>query len=146
MVEITETPIDHARWTDQVRSPQAGAVCTFLGTTRDLTGSKQTATLDYEAYGPMARKRLDAIEAEARGRWPLIEVALVHRVGRVDPGEISVVVAVSSPHRRDAFEACAWMMDAIKHDVPIWKRETWTDGSQEWVHPGLEQPDDRPEP
>ncbi|MFO0956682.1 MAG: molybdenum cofactor biosynthesis protein MoaE [Isosphaeraceae bacterium] len=138
MIEITDEPIDHARWTDRVRSPEAGAVCTFLGTTREVTGTRRTATLDYEAYGPMALRRLEALEQEARGRWPLIATAIVHRVGRVDPGEISVVVAVSSPHRCDAFEACAWLMDEIKRDVPIWKRESWTDGSREWVHPGID--------
>ena len=140
MVEITDGPIDHAAVTETVRSTRAGAVCMFLGTTREITDDKRTATLDYEAYGPMARKELEALEAEARGRWPLIHAAIVHRVGLVDPGEISVVVAVSSPHRRAAFEACQWIMDTLKERVPIWKRETWTDGGGEWVHPGLDLP------
>lgn len=140
MVEITEATIDHAAVTERVRSTRAGAVCTFLGTTREITGEKRTATLDYEAYGPMALKELDALEVEARRRWDLIDVAIVHRVGRVDPGEISVVVAVSSPHRRASFESCHWIMDTLKDRVPIWKKETWADGGQEWVHPGLDAP------
>lgn len=136
MIEITETELDHAALTERVRSPQAGAVCTFLGTTREVTGDRVTKHLDYEAYPTMAEKKLSELEAEARRRWPIVEAAIAHRVGRVGLGEISVVVAVSSPHRKAAFEACAWLMDMIKQDVPIWKRETWADGGEEWVHPG----------
>ena len=137
MIEITASPIDHAAWTDRVRSNMAGAVCTFLGTTRELTGGRRTVTLDYEAYPEMAAAKLGELEAEARRRWPLVEVAIVHRVGRVDLGEVSVVVAVSAPHRGDSFDACRWLIDTLKDDVPIWKRETWADGSTDWVHPGL---------
>lgn len=137
MVEITEGAIDHAAVTESVRSTRAGAVCVFLGTTREITGARVTLTLDYEAYGPMALRELNKLEEEARGRWPLVDVAIVHRVGRVGPGEISVVVAVSSPHRAAAFESCQWLMDTLKEQVPIWKRETWADGGEEWVHPGL---------
>jgi molybdopterin synthase catalytic subunit len=137
MVEITEHPIDHAALTETVRSDQAGAVCTFLGTVRELTGDRRTTSLDYEAYPEMARAKLLELEAEARRRWPVVEVALVHRVGHLDLGEISVVVAVSCPHRHQAFDACRWLMDTIKEVVPIWKRENWADGTQEWVHPGL---------
>lgn len=140
MIEITDRPIDFAAVTERVRSPHAGAICSFLGTTRDLTDGKVTATLDYEAYPAMAFKKLNDLEAEARRRWPIVEAAIVHRVGRVDPGEISVVVAVSTPHRADAFEACRWLMDTLKADVPIWKRETWADGTADWVHPGLDLP------
>ena len=137
MIAITETPIDHAALTERVRSNRAGAVCTFLGTVRELTGDRQTLALDYEAYPEMAMKKLAEIEQEARQRWPIIDVAIVHRVGHLDLGEISVVVAVSCPHRGEAFEACRWLIDTLKQVAPIWKRETWADGSQEWVHPGL---------
>lgn len=146
MVELTESTIDHAAVTERVRSQQAGAVCTFLGTTRDLTGDLRTTTLHYEAHAPMALRQLAQLEAEARGRWPILETVVVHRVGRVDPGEISVVVAVSSPHRREAFEACQWLMDRLKEVVPIWKQETRADGSASWVHPGLDAPVSVPEP
>jgi molybdopterin synthase catalytic subunit len=138
MIEITEAPLDHAAITDRVRSNLAGAVCSFLGTVREMTGDRRTTSLDYEAYPAMARKKMAELEAEARRRWPIIEAALVHRVGHLDLGEISVVVAVSCPHRHQAFDACRWLIDTLKEVVPIWKKETWADGSEEWVHPGLD--------
>src|SRR5947208_4683479 len=137
MIEITTAPIDHAALTERVRSNLAGAVCTFLGTVREMTGERRTAALEYEAYPEMAAKTMAGLETEARRRWPIIDVALVHRVGHLDLGEISVVVAVSCPHRQDAFEACRWLIDTLKEVVPIWKKENWADGSEEWVHPGL---------
>src|SRR3954471_10946936 len=117
MIQITEAPIDHAALTERVRSNLAGAVCTFLGTVREMTGDRQTSALEYEAYPEMAASKLAELEAEARLRWPILEVALVHRVGHLDLGEISVVVAVSSPHRRQAFEACHWLIDSLKEVV-----------------------------
>ncbi|MGC8639713.1 MAG: molybdenum cofactor biosynthesis protein MoaE [Isosphaeraceae bacterium] len=140
MIEITEAPIDHAALTERVRSNQAGAVCTFLGTVREMTGTRQTLLLEYEAYPEMALKKLTDLEQEARARWPIIELAVVHRVGQLDLGEISVVIAVSCPHRHEAFEACRWLIDTLKEVVPIWKREIWADGTEEWVHPGLGGP------
>lgn len=140
MIEITQSPIDHAAVTERVRSNRAGAVCSFLGTVRELTGDRRTASLDYEAYPEMAEKKMAELEAEARQRWPIIDVALVHRVGHLDLGEISVVVAVSCPHRDQAFEACRWLIDTLKQVVPIWKKELWADGTEEWVHPGLAPP------
>jgi molybdopterin synthase catalytic subunit len=137
MIEITESPIDHAALTERVRSNLAGAVCTFLGTVREMTGGRRTASLDYEAYPEMARREMAELEAEARRRWPIVEAALAHRVGHLDPGEISVVVAVSCPHRHQAFEACRWLIDTLKQVVPIWKKEVWDDGSEGWIHPGL---------
>jgi molybdopterin synthase catalytic subunit len=137
MIEITEAPIEHAALTERVRSNQAGAVCTFLGTVREMTGDRQTILLEYEAYPEMAIKKLAELEDQARARWPILEIALVHRVGRLDLGEISVVVAVSCPHRNEAFEACRWLIDTLKEVVPIWKRESWADGTEEWVHPGM---------
>jgi molybdopterin synthase catalytic subunit len=137
MIEITDAPIDHAALTERVRSNQAGAVCTFLGTVREMTGEKRTAALEYEAYPEMAGKTMAELEVEARRRWPILDAALVHRVGRLDLGEVSVVVAVSCPHRQQAFEACRWLIDHLKEVVPIWKKEVWADGQEEWVHPGL---------
>jgi molybdopterin synthase catalytic subunit len=140
MIQITEAPIDHAALTERVRSNLAGAVCTFLGTVREMTGDRQTTALEYEAYPEMAASKLAELEAEARMRWPILEVALVHRVGHLDLGEISVVVAVSAPHRQQSFEACRWLIDSLKEMVPIWKKEVWADGTEEWVHPGMEPP------
>lgn len=124
--------------TEGVRSPLAGAVILFLGTVRELTGQKRTSALDYEAYPGMAEKLLGEVEMEARVRWPLVNVALVHRLGHLELGDISVAVAVSSPHRDQAFEAGRFLIDTLKERVPIWKKENWADGSTEWVHPGVE--------
>ena len=137
MVEIVETPMDFAAVTDRVRSDLAGAVCLFLGTVREMTGDRRTSSLDYEAYPGMAVKKMEELEAECRRRWPVIEVAIVHRVGHLELGEVSVAVAVSTPHRGDSFDACRWLIDTLKEVVPIWKKETWADGSEEWVHPGI---------
>jgi molybdopterin synthase catalytic subunit len=137
MIAITDSPIDHAAVTEQVRSQNAGAVCTFLGTVREMTGARRTVALAYEAYPEMALKKLAELEDEARRRWPVIELAMVHRVGHLALGEVSVVVAVSCPHRDQAFEACRWLIDTLKEVVPIWKKENWADGTEEWVHPGL---------
>src|SRR4029079_19040968 len=137
MIELTHDIIDTAAVVDRVRHPEAGAVVLFLGTTRELTAGRQTVALDYEAYREMAERQLAELEAEARRRLPVIECNIVHPPGRVAPTEASVAIAVSTPHRRDAFEAGQWLIDSLKHDVPIWKREQWADGSTEWVHPGL---------
>jgi molybdopterin synthase catalytic subunit len=123
---------------ERVRSPRAGAVVLFVGTTRELTGERRTESLDYECYGDMAEKKLAELKTEAETRWPLIQCAIVHRVGRVGLGEASVAIAVSSPHREAAFEAGKWLIDTLKQVVPIWKKENWSDGTQGWVHPGLE--------
>ncbi len=138
MIEITEGPIDHAALTERVRSDRAGAVCTFLGTVREMTGDRRTASLDYEAYPEMALGKMAELEAEARRRWPVVDMAMVHRVGHLDLGEISVAIVVSCPHRHQAFDACRWLIDTLKEVVPIWKKEVWADGTEEWVHPGLD--------
>ncbi len=136
MTSLTREPIDDARLTELVRRPNCGAILTFLGTVRDLTGDEVTVALDYEAYGPMAEAKLAEIEADVRARWAIGEVAMVHRLGRLTVGDVSVAVAVSSPHRADAFAACRHAIDRLKELVPIWKRENWADGRTEWVHPG----------
>jgi molybdopterin synthase catalytic subunit len=135
MIQLTYDPIDHAALTEQVRRPGCGAVVTFLGTVRDLTDGKVTVALDYEAYPGMAEKKLAEIEQETRTHWPVGDIALVHRLGHLDIGDVSVAVAVSCPHRGQAFEACRYAIDRLKEVVPIWKKENWADGSTEWVHP-----------
>ena len=136
MVVLTREPIDYHALTESVRRPGCGAVVTFLGTVRDLTNERVTVALDYEAYPGMAEKTMADIEADVRSRWPVGDIALIHRLGRLEVGEISVAVAVSSPHRAQAFEACRHAIDRLKELVPIWKKENWADGSTEWVHPG----------
>jgi len=135
MIQLTHQPIDTTALIDGACHPHAGAVLLFLGTTRELTNGRQTVALDYEAYPEMAERRLAELETEARRRWPVIECMIVHRVGRVPPAEASVAIVVSTPHRREAFAAGEWLIDTLKKDVPIWKREEWADGSTEWVHP-----------
>jgi len=136
MIRLTRDPIDYAELTESVRRPNCGAVALFLGTVRDLTGDQVTVALDYEAYSEMAEKMLAQVEAETRQRWPVGDVALVHRLGHLEVGVVSVAVAVSCPHRNQAFEACRYAIDRLKEIVPIWKKENRADGRTEWVHPG----------
>jgi molybdopterin synthase catalytic subunit len=135
MVSLTNGPIDHHSLTEQVRQAHSGAVVTFLGTVRELTDGRVTTALDYEAHPALAEKALAEIEADARRRWPVGELAVVHRLGRLELGDVSVAIAVSCPHRAEAFEACRYVIERLKERVPIWKKEHWADGSSEWVHP-----------
>ena len=137
MIRLVHAPIDADVLLRRANSAQAGAVVLFLGTTREFTQGRQTVALDYECYPEMAERKLAELEAEARRRWPVIACEIVHRLGRVDLGEASVAIAVSTAHRRDAFEAGQWLIDTLKEVVPIWKQENWADGTTEWVHPGL---------
>jgi molybdopterin synthase catalytic subunit len=137
MVELTQHAIDVAALLARVGSTEAGAVVLFLGTAREFTAGRQTASLEYECYPAMAEKKLAELESEARRRWPVIDCAIVHRLGPVPLGEASVAMAVSTPHREAAFAAGKWLIDTLKEVVPIWKKEIWADGTSEWVHPGL---------
>jgi molybdopterin synthase catalytic subunit len=136
MVRLTRSVIDGHALTDEVRRTDCGAVVLFLGTVRDLTGTQVTVALDYEAYPAMALSKMTDIETDTRQRWPIGDMIIEHRLGRLEVGEISVAVAVSSPHRAEAFEACRHAIDRVKELVPIWKKENWADGRSEWVHPG----------
>lgn len=136
MIRLTRDTIEYHRLTEEVRRRECGAVVTFLGTVRDLTGQRETIALDYEAYPEMARAKLAEIEADTRQRWPVGDIVMEHRLGRLEVGEVSVAVAVSCPHRGDAFAACRHAIDRLKELVPIWKKENWADGTTEWVHPG----------
>src|SRR5205814_10321269 len=106
---------------------------------REMTEGRRTAALDYEAHAGMAEKKLAEIEEETRTRWPVGDIVVIHRLGRLELGEVSVAVAVSCPHRAQAFEAGRYAIDRLKEVVPIWKKENWADGSTEWVHPGTER-------
>src|SRR5580765_3193067 len=145
MIQLTHEPIDFAALTESVRSNAAGAVVLFLGTVRELTNGRQTIALDYEAFPDMAAAKFEELINEARQRWPVVNAAIVHRLGRLELGDVSVAVAVSTPHRQQAFEAGKFLIDRLKEIVPIWKKENWADGSTEWVHPGLEASDSNPE-
>lgn len=137
MVELTDEPIDVPGLTARVGREDCGAVVTFLGTVRDITAGRRTASLDYEAHRPMALAEMARIESEVRARWTVGELSLVHRLGHLEPGEVSVFAAVSCAHRADAFAACRHLIECLKERVPIWKKENWADGTSEWVHPGL---------
>jgi molybdopterin synthase catalytic subunit len=126
---IVEGPIDVGALVSEAQRPDCGAVTTFVGTTR-VDGNEGAAVeyLEYEAYRPMADRKLEEIGAEMRERWDVRHVAIVHRIGRVDPGEASVAIVVASPRRGPAFEASRYAIERIKEVVPIWKREVWSDG------------------
>jgi molybdopterin synthase catalytic subunit len=116
-----------------VEHPGAGALALFSGVVRDQTGGRRVKFLEYEAHGPMALAKMREIGAAIRSRWPTItRIALVHRIGRLEIGESSVMIAVSSPHRAQAFEACRFAIDTLKETVPIWKKEHFEDG-EVWV-------------
>lgn len=138
MISLTNQPINSSAILAEVSSNAAGAAVLFLGTTREITAGRRTESLNYECYPEMAERKLAELEAEARRRWPLTGCAIVHRLGHLELGEASIAIAVSSPHRQQAFEAGKWLIDTIKEVVPIWKQENWADGTSEWVHPGME--------
>ena len=132
MIAITDQIIDTPAILQLVASTRAGAIVLFVGTARELTGDRRTLFLEYECYAEMAYQQLAALECDARTRWPVIGCAIVHRIGRLEPGEAAVAIAVSCPHRREAFAAGQWLIDTIKQVVPIWKKEQWADGTGEW--------------
>ena len=129
MFAIVEEKLDVGAMIEDAQRPDCGAVCTFVGTTRvDESGGNVVEYLEYEAYRPMADKKLEEIGAEIEERWDVGHVSIVHRIGRVDPGEASVAIVVASPRRGPAFEASRYTIERIKEIVPIWKREVWSDG------------------
>ena len=131
---LTRDVIDPAEILRSVADPRAGAVVLFLGTVRDHSEAGSVERIEYEAYEPMAERTLAKCERDIRRRWPATTgVKIAHRVGSLAVGEVSVAVAVSSPHRAEAFEACRHAIETIKHDVPIWKREKLADGRAVWV-------------
>ena len=138
-VELVDSVIDLASLESEIGDPDVGAHGWFLGVTRRTTDAagkvSVTETLSYEAHESMATKELESLARQAIDRFALQHVVIVHRLGDVPIGEASVAVGCSSAHRIAAFEALPWIMDRLKQDVPIWKRETYTDGSTEWVHP-----------
>jgi len=137
-VALTAAALSAADVVAFVTDPAAGGIDVFLGTTRSETSTAGQAllALDYEAYGEMATKQLHDLARRAREQWPVARLALLHRTGRVLVGAPSVIIAVATPHRADAFAACRWLIDTLKADVVIWKREVWADGIGTWVHPG----------
>ena len=132
MFRVTRRPIVVATLLRAVRDPAAGAVVTFLGTTRNENAGRRVVRLEYEAFHRMAEREMKALAATAARRWALRKVAMVHRIGVVPVGEASVAIAASAAHRAEAFTACHWLIDRLKEIVPIWKREHFR-GGQIWI-------------
>ena len=132
MIEVTHEPLDPEAVTRKVVKDTNGAVVTFLGTTRDNFEGKRVITLEYEAFEEMAVKKLEEIRQGLMAEFQIEDIAIAHRIGRVDIGQISLVVAVASPHRKEAFLACHEAVDRLKATVPIWKKEIYEAGSR-WV-------------
>jgi len=130
--ELTTEPIDVGVVARRVVLPECGATVTLDGYAREWTRGRRTLYLVYEAYAPMAQRELERLGREARERFDIAHVGIVHRTGRLEIGETSVVIAVSAPHRRAAFEACEWAIRELKRTVPIWKKEVFADG-EAWV-------------
>jgi len=127
---LVRTPIDLAAL--QQTAPSDGALCLFAGAVRNHNAGRDVLYLEYEAYEEMALPLMDEIADEALRRWPIGDVRIVHRLGRMEIGEVSVAIAVASPHRKEAFEACRFAIDTLKSRVPIWKKEFFADGAV-WV-------------
>ena len=132
MIKIIKEKINIEEILHSVSDPSAGGIDVFIGTTRNHSNGKKILSLTYEAYQPMALKMMNEIAEEAKQRWHLNRISMVHRIGSVAIGEASVVIAVSSAHRKEAFDACRYIIDTLKTSVPIWKKEVLTDG-EEWA-------------
>ena len=136
-IAIERDPLLVQRAVEFVTDARAGGIDVFLGTTRAerSTDRRELRALDYEAYEQMAIQQMRELARRAREQWPIVKLALLHRVGRVQLGEPSVIIAVASPHRAESFDACRFLIDELKKNVAIWKKEVCADGSQTWVHP-----------
>ena len=140
MIQLVRDPIDLADL--QKTAPSDGALCLFAGVVRDHNAGQRVHHLEYEAYEEMALPLMEEIASEVLQRWPVTDVRLVHRLGRMEIGEVSVAIAIGSPHRAEAFAACRYAIDQLKKRVPIWKKEFYADGAV-WLE-GPEQ--QAPEP
>jgi molybdopterin synthase catalytic subunit len=136
-IALVEMPLDIAAAERFAADAAAGGICSFAGTTRAETNAagQKLVALDYEAYAELATKQLHDLAARARAKWPVVKLVLLHRLGRVAIAEASVLIVVSTPHRAASFEACRFLIDELKKDVAIWKKEVWAAGDATWVHP-----------
>jgi molybdopterin synthase catalytic subunit len=134
MFKVTTEPLSVQALNDLVKRPSDGAVVTFDGIVRDNFDGRPVRALEYEAYADMAQTKMAAIGKEVQEKFAIGQIAMVHRIGHLDIGESSIVIAVAAPHRHAAFEACAYAMDRVKADVPVWKKEFFADGDNHWVN------------
>jgi molybdopterin synthase catalytic subunit len=132
LFRVTNQALDLQELLDFVADPEAGAIATFIGTTRNHNEGRRVIALDYEAYPEMAEKELARLGQEAKKKWPICRMAIVHRLGPVQITEPSVIIAVSSAHREAAFAACRFAIEEIKRTVPIWKKEVY-EGGEIWI-------------
>ena len=135
-IKLTDEPLQVQECVDFVASHSAGAIDVFIGTVRNKTRGKAVLHLEFEAYQPMAISEMRKIAEKAQKQWPVEKIAFHHRVGHLGLGEIAVIIAISTPHRKASFEACQFAIDTLKQTVPIWKKEIFEDG-EVWVaaHP-----------
>jgi molybdopterin synthase catalytic subunit len=141
LLAITAAKLDLGPMVSAVSADQSGAVASFLGTVRSPNKGRRVLYLEYEAYEPLAIRVFERIRDEMAAEWPDAVLALHHRIGRLEPGEVSVAIAVSSPHRAAAFAACRYAIERVKQIAPIWKRETF-EGGEVWVEGAVATPDD----
>lgn len=134
LIKITTEPLSVQALNDLVKRASDGAVVTFDGIVRDNFDGRPVRALEYEAYAEMAEKKMAEIGTEVQRKFDVGEIAMVHRLGHLEIGESSIVIAVAAPHRHAAFEACAYAMDRVKEDVPVWKKEFFADGDAHWVN------------
>lgn len=139
MFRVTDKPINLQELVDFVSDPEAGAIATFIGTTRNNNEGRKVVALDYEAYPEMAEKELTRIGEEAAKKWPICKMAIMHRIGPVQITQASVMIAVSSAHREAAFAASRFAIEEIKRIVPIWKKEVF-EGGEVWIGTQTGQP------
>ncbi len=132
MILVSDKPLDVQAVIDAVQTEQAGAINVFIGTVRNQTAQKSVVGLEYEAFEAMAIKKMEEIAEQAKAKFPVLKVAIAHRVGKLKLGEIAVVIAVATPHRAESFAACQFIIDTLKEVVPIWKKELFEDG-EVWV-------------
>lgn len=136
LIHLTDTPLEAQALIDLVSSGSCGAIDVFIGTVRNKTQGKEVVRLEFEAYDKMAIKEMEKIVQRAKEKWPIAKMGMHHRKGVLDIGDIAVIIAVSTPHRKASFEACQFAIDTLKETVPIWKKEIFEDG-EVWVaaHP-----------
>ena len=140
-IRLTHRSINVAALLEQVARPGNGGICTFHGIVRDNIDGRAVTKLEYESYEPMALQELSRITQQVKDRWGSLDVEIEHRIGELQIGEASVVIAVGAPHRAEAFEACRFIIDALKTTVPIWKKEFYEDGAV-WIEPSRARPPD----
>jgi molybdopterin synthase catalytic subunit len=132
MIKISAEPIDIQACIDAAQSERAGAIDVFVGTVRNHNNAKEVVRLEFEAYDTMAVKKMEELAQQAKSRWDIEKIVMIHRKGVLDIGDVAVVIAVSTPHRAASFEACQWLIDTLKQVVPIWKKEIYQNG-EEWL-------------